>query len=151
VKGTPWLPAFREKFGDEQSDYAAALAEHYQHGPPADWQESFVSAYASVHPWEDWAESWAHFLHMTDTLETAAACGLSLHPPRKDEPSVAKVRSDARERFDALIQDWFALTYVLNNLNRGLGLPDGYPFVLSAPAIEKLSLIQEIILSAARR
>ena len=59
--------------------------------PPADWQERFVSAYASAHPWEDWAETWAHYLHMIDTLETAAACGLSLRPRRRDEPSLPKV------------------------------------------------------------
>jgi hypothetical protein len=150
VKGSAWLQKFRAAFGDERCDYGAALDRHYKEGPPADWQECFVSAYASVHPWEDWAETWAHFLHMTDTLETAAACGLSLRPRRRDEPALPKIRADARASFDSLMEDWFALTYVLNNLNRGLGHPDAYPFVLPTAAIDKLRLVQEIILSAQR-
>ena len=84
----PELDAFRSLFGDERADYAAALATYYDSGAPADWQDRFVSAYASAHPWEDWAETWAHYLHMVDTLETAAACGLSLRPRRRDEPSL---------------------------------------------------------------
>ena len=87
-RGTPELDEFRSLFGDERADYAAALSTHYEHGAPADWQERFVSAYASSHPWEDWAETWAHYLHMVDTLETAAACGLSLKPRRRDEPAL---------------------------------------------------------------
>jgi hypothetical protein len=67
---------FREVFGDDTQDYGAALATHYDNGPPADWQETFVSAYASSHPWEDWAETWAHYLHIVDTLEMAAAFGI---------------------------------------------------------------------------
>src|SRR6202008_4745170 len=105
-------------------------------GPPDDWQERFVSAYASAHPWEDWAETWAHYLPMTDTLETAAAGGLSLRPRRRDEPTL-EAAAEAAGSIDQLIDNWFPLTYVLNNLNRGMGLPDAYPFVLSAPAIEK--------------
>jgi hypothetical protein len=148
VKGNAWLEKIRAAFGDERCDYAAALEQHYQHGPPADWQQWFVSAYASVHPWEDWAETWAHFLHMSDALETAAACGVSLRPHRKDEPALPKIRADARAPFDAVMENWFALTYVLNNLNRGLGHQDAYPFVLSTPAIEKLRLVHEIITSS---
>ena len=83
---------------------------------------------------------------MTDTLETAAACGLSLRPHRQDEPSL---KTDARRgrssSFEQMISDWFPLTYVLNNLNRGLGLPDGYPFILSTPAIDKLRFVHETV------
>ncbi len=85
---------------------------------------------------------------MVDTIETAAACGLSLRPARKDEPTFKKVPEPRPERngsFDKMIDNWFALTYVLNNLNRGLGLPDGYPFVLSSPVIEKLRFIHNTI------
>ena len=78
-------------FGDERQDYAQALQAHYANGPVPDWQQRFVTAYASSHPWEDWAETWAHYLHMTDTLETAAACGVSLKPTRSDEPSLRNV------------------------------------------------------------
>ena len=80
IGGTPEVDEFRSLFGDERADYAASLGAYYERGAPDDWQARFVSAYASSHPWEDWAETWAHYLHMVDTLETAAACGLSLRP-----------------------------------------------------------------------
>jgi hypothetical protein len=148
------LEAFRALFGDERLDYAAALKHHYSNGgPPPDWQQSFVSAYATTHPWEDWAETWAHYLHITDTLETAAACGLSLRPHHDNEPALDHIALQTADRsvgFDQLIADWFPVTYVLNNLNRGMGLPDAYPFVLSAPAIEKLRFIHDVIATAPR-
>ena len=138
--------AFRERFGDERADYSAALQRHYDAGAPIDWQERFISAYASAHPWEDWAETWAHYLHMTDTLETAAACGLSLRPRRADEPALQTARQERPlGPFEQMIDAWFPLTYVLNNLNRGLGLPDGYPFVLSPPVIAKLQFVHDVI------
>ena len=121
---------------------------HHQQGPPADWANSFVSAYASAHPWEDWAETWAHYLHMTDTLETAVGCGLSLRPETADEPGVKPDIDGRRAQRPMRSSDDRALvplTYVLNNLNRGMGLPDGYPFVLSPPAIEKLRFVHEVI------
>jgi hypothetical protein len=147
IKDSVSVDAFRELFGDERTDYGKALQDHYNHGPAPDWQQRFVTAYASSHPWEDWAETWAHYLHMVDTLETASACGLSLRPVRPDEPALnATPRAITRLRsFTLLIDRWFPLTYVLNNLNRGLGLPDGYPFVLSSPAIEKLRFVHEAI------
>jgi hypothetical protein len=140
------IEEFRALFGDERRDYGEALRAHYQNGPPPDWQEHYVSAYASAHPWEDWAETWAHYLHMVDALETAADCGLSLRPARADEPSMTKVSprvSSGELGFQQLIDRWFPLTYALNNFNRGLGLPDAYPFVLSAPAISKLQFAYE--------
>jgi hypothetical protein len=123
------------------------LAVHYANGPAPDWQQRFVSAYASAHPWEDWAETWAHYLHMTDTLETAAACGVSLRPGRADEPSLRRVPESAgtpESPFDRLIDSWHPLTYMLNSLNRGMGLADAYPFVLSAPAVRKLRVVHAI-------
>ncbi len=148
IKGTKQLEPFRKLFGDDQQDYAKSLENHYAQGAPANWQQHFVSSYASSHPWEDWAETWAHYLHMVDTLETAAACGLSLRPGRKDEPTLKNAPEPRPERigsFDKMIDNWFPLTYVLNNLNRGLGMPDGYPFVLSTPVIEKLRFVHDTI------
>jgi hypothetical protein len=146
IRDTQRLTACRELFGDERRDYSAALKHYYEQGPPTDWQQRFVSAYCSAHPWEDWAETWAHYLHMTDTLETAAATGLTLKPTRRDEPSLkANTTIHSVGSFDRMIDNWFSLTYILNNLNRGLGLPDGYPFVLPQPAIEKLRFIDETI------
>jgi hypothetical protein len=148
IKNSTHLDSFRNLFGDERTDYGQALQSHYAKGAAADWQQQFVSAYASSHPWEDWAETWAHYLHMVDTLETAAACGLSLRPARKDEPTLKKApepRPEHNGSFDKMIDNWFSLTYVLNNLNRGLGLPDGYPFILSNPVIEKLRFVGDTV------
>ena len=150
IAGTPELDQFRSVFGDERPDYAASLAGYYDRGAPADWQERFVSEYASSHPWEDWAETWAHYLHMVDTLETAAACGLSLKPRRRDEPALPKAPDPVSSQpvpFQRLIDSWYPLTYVLNNLNRGLGLADAYPFVLSAPAVAKLRFVDDVVKS----
>jgi hypothetical protein len=145
------LDAFRELFGDERADYADALRAHYSAGAATNWRDHFVSAYAAAHPWEDWAETWAHYLHVSDTLETAAACGISIRPRRHGEPAVFHMPQAAGSPavpFDLLIDSWFPLTYVLNNLNRGLGLPDGYPFVLSTPAIDKMRFVHQTILDA---
>jgi hypothetical protein len=152
IRDSDWIGSFRERFGDEGNDYAAALQKYYEAGTPLDWQERFVSAYACSHPWEDWAETWAHYLHMTDALETAAASGLWLRPSRADEPTlkpIAPKRGGRLQAFDVLIENWFPLTYALNNLNRGLGLPDAYPFVLSSTVIEKLRFVHERICALA--
>ncbi|OWK43347.1 zinc-binding metallopeptidase family protein [Fimbriiglobus ruber] len=144
------LDAFRAAFGDERADYGEALKKHYETGAPVDWQAHCVSEYATAHPWEDWAETWAHYLHMTDTLETAASCGVSLRPRRRDDPSVKAIpdpMAASPTPFDNLMDSWFPVTYMLNNLNRGMGLPDGYPFVLSTPVIEKLRFIHDTIAS----
>ncbi len=147
VEDRATLDAFRRLFGDERRDYADALGAYHTSGPPPDWQTYHVSAYAAAHPWEDFAETWAHYLHMVDTLETAAACGLSLQPVRRDEPAFSRppLAAAIRQPFDRLIDRWFPLTYVLNNLNRGLGLPDGYPFVLSPPTIDKLRFVHDLM------
>jgi len=144
----PLLENFRALFGDERADYQRALDRHYGEGPPAHWEDSFISAYSTMHPWEDWAESWAHYLHMVDALETAGATGLALRPKRPDEPQMQPPPdplSPHYRDFDAMVEAWLSLTYVLNNLSRGLGLPDSYPFVLSASAIRKLRFIHDTI------
>jgi len=148
IAATIEIDEFRSLFGDERADYAAALSAYYDNGAPADWQERFVSMYATAHPWEDFAETWAQYLHMVDTLETAAACGLSLTPRRRDEPTAATIPEPVSPQpaaFSALIESWFPLTYVLNNLNRGLGHPDAYPFVLSPSAVAKLKFVDDVV------
>jgi hypothetical protein len=140
--------AFRAVFGDERQDYGEALAAHYRNGAPADWQERFVSAYATAHAWEDWAETWAHYLHIVDTLEMAAYCGLQLRPGRLDEPSLRAappVPTDYRGPFERVIDGWLPVAYLLNNLNRGLGLPDAYPFVLSPQVVAKLRYVHDVV------
>jgi hypothetical protein len=75
-----WLGRVRQLFGDETIDYAAALKNYYAQGSPPDWQARYVSAYASAHPWEDWAETWAHYFHIMDMVETAGSFGMVLKP-----------------------------------------------------------------------
>jgi hypothetical protein len=148
VAGSLRLPAFRVLFGDERADYQESLRRHYAEGAPAGWENSYVSAYAAMHPWEDWAETWAHYLHMIDTLETAAACGISIQPPRGDEPTLTDVPNpvaESRVPFERIMDSWGPITYVLNNLNRGLGNPDAYPFVLSTRSMKKLDFVHETI------
>jgi hypothetical protein len=151
IKDGPHLDRFRELFGDDRADYGQALRRYYDTGAPADWQDRFISAYATAHPWEDWAETWAHYLHMTDTLETAVGCGLSVKPKRVGEPAMKPKTELPRDpsAFDTWLADWYTLTYVLNNLNRGMGLPDAYPFVISAPATEKLRFVHEVVAARA--
>lgn len=146
IANTDRQQAFRALFGDEQMDYGEALKRHYEGGPPVNWQDNFVSSYSTSHPWEDWAETWAHYLHMYDTLETAAACGIMLKPKRRDEPTLqAPPTTPSAAEFDRMIDNWFPLTYALNTLNRGLGQADAYPFVLTGAAIQKLKFVHETI------
>jgi hypothetical protein len=146
VADSEWIDEYRALFGDERQDYGEALKRHYSEGPAADWQSHFVSTYASSHPWEDWAETWAHYLHMLDTLETANACGLALHPVKHDEPELNRVTLPTKtDAFDNIASDWFALTYVLNSLNRSIGMPDSYPFTLSTPVLEKLGFVHKVV------
>jgi hypothetical protein len=147
VDGTPKLENFRTLFGDERVHYAAALQRHYSYGPPPDWPQYFVSAYASTHPWEDFAETWAHYFHMVDTLETANAFGLSVQPrlPKGSELA-AKIDFDPHHGdIDRLIDAWLPLTFAFNSINRSMGLQDLYPFVLAPPAIVKLGFIHTLI------
>ncbi|GGZ01360.1 putative zinc-binding metallopeptidase [Pseudoduganella plicata] len=146
VVGTDWIDEYRALFGDERADYGEALKRHYAEGPRADWASHFVSSYASSHPWEDWAETWAHYLHMMDTLETAHSCGLALNPPKPNEPALEIAVPPAKtDAFDETVSEWFALTYVLNSLNRSIGMPDSYPFTLSTPVLEKLAFVHKVV------
>lgn len=150
VEGTDWLATFRELFGDERSDYGAALQRHYAEGPPADWRERHVSAYASAHPWEDWAETWAHYLHLVDTLDTARSFGLDgerveLSYERFGVDALEGSGDAAPEAFIALVNGWMELTGVLNELSRSMGVGDFYPFVLSRAALRKLHFVHRVV------
>jgi hypothetical protein len=142
------LDRFRELFGDERGDYARSLEMYYRDGPPVGWEESWISAYASAHPWEDWAETWAHYLHMVDTLETAHDYGFSIEGRRLAALHAAGQAApgyDPASSFDRLIADWGALTVALNALNRSMGLPDAYPFALSGKTLDKLAFVHQLI------
>lgn len=152
VRDRPALPGFRNLFGDEGLDYGSALQNHYQSGPPPDWQARHVSAYASSHPWEDFAETWAHYLHIVDTLDTAYAFGLRLRPRHEgvSDPAVAADFAPYREAdFSRLWETWLPVTFAVNSLNRSMGQPDLYPFVLSRTALEKLAFVHRLIRQSA--
>jgi hypothetical protein len=151
IDGSDQLEACRDRFGDERQDYAQAQQRHYDGGAPADWPQHFVSAYASMHPFEDWAETWAHYLHIVDTLDTARSYGMALHPQAVGGAALADVKARRLDPgdFKELMGAWVPLTLALNSLNRGMGLPDLYPFVLSADAIGKLHFVHDIIARAA--
>jgi hypothetical protein len=153
VAGTPWLEGFHALFGDESVDYAASLQRNYAQGPPADWPQHFVSAYASTHPWEDWAECWAHYLHMRDAIDTALSFGLSVDRfnlefmPFTQEALFPPGHPDAEE-FLALLNHWTRLTTLLNEMSRSMGQPDFYPFVLQPEVVRKLHFIHCVVTSA---
>jgi hypothetical protein len=140
------LEEFRALFGDERADYAEALKRHYTSGPPSMWQDAYISSYATSHPWEDFAETWAHYTHMVDTLETARAYGLKLHSPAGAFSEVGVEFSPYKAPSITAISDaWPPLTVALNAVNRSMGQRDMYPFVLSGPVIEKLNFIHGLI------
>ena len=148
VRGGVWHEAFREMFGDEQLDYGSALQAHYAKGAKTGWQGRYVSSYASAHPWEDFAETWAHYLHIVDTLETAAAFGLRVRPKAGRNP-VLDMDIDfdpcRQEDFDALVAAWLPLTYAVNGLNHSMGQQDLYPFVLAPEVMGKLRFVHGLI------
>lgn len=143
------LDDFRGLFGDERDDYAAALDRNYRDGPPADWQDRHVSAYAACHPWEDFAETFAHYLHMVDALETAFALGLRLEP----QPTASAGSLDLADGlspyhqpdFGVLAASWPPLTVAVNELNRSFGQRDVYPFVLNGTVFAKLAFVHDLI------
>jgi hypothetical protein len=148
-----WLAGSRALFGDEMQDYAASLKHHYDNGPPADWKLHFVSSYASTHPWEDWAETWAHYLHMADTIDTAVSMGVDASTVEIEiEPyTSAELWNPEHPNAAAFLEflnSWVLLTQALNELTRSMGQPDFYPFVLPRDAVAKLQFIHEVIRSA---
>lgn len=138
---------FRRFFGDERVDYSNALEKYYEAGAPADWNNQFISPYATSHPWEDWAESWSHYLHLMDTLETAYSFGIAVNPRKANDDleMQAKISRDPYtiNSFDDIVKLWLPLTFAVNSLNRSMGHQDFYPFIISATVIEKLNFIHE--------
>jgi hypothetical protein len=161
VRGGPWHEPFREMFGDERQDYGACLDAHHAYGPPADWQQRFVSAYASAHPWEDWAETWAHYLHLIDLLETAANYRMAFTLPSPEGPMSVRCLDPYKAMaglaapqdasappaigLNELLTQGMGVSLVLNSLNRSLGQEDAYPFVLTTPVLNKLAFVHEIV------
>lgn len=147
VLDTNHLDAFRDRFGDERVPYEAALEQHYTTGADFDWTGTHVSQYATVHPWEDWAETFAHYLHIDAGLATAAAIGLDVGEPAR---SAGHAASSTREDIEIgpMVQSWLGLTIALNEMERSIGQSDLYPFVLSPVVVEKLDFVHRAIANA---
>ncbi len=151
------LARFRTLFGDETADYDAALQNHYANGAPPDWELRHISAYAASHPWEDWAETWAHYLHITDTLEMVRSLDLPLGEldtradlPTSDRgqpplPAPDDGATGSKEPFSRTLARWMVLSEAANSINRCMGLPDLYPFVISPTTAEKLAFVHELV------
>jgi hypothetical protein len=134
-----YLASFNVLFGDPDADYQAAVDRHYRQGPPAGWEDRYVSAYATMHAAEDWAETFAHYLHIRSALDTAAAFGLA--------PATGTFQRKVLgpSAFDTIIEMWLPLAWSLNMVNRSMGKPDLYPFVLPSAVLEKMRLVHELL------
>lgn len=128
--------AFRTLFGDPATpSYRDALERHYRDGPPADWPLRYVSAYATMHPWEDWAETFALYLDIASVLDTAANMGL-IQPVAADDLS-------------AMVREFSRLGLILNEVNREMGLIDVVPEVITPAILEKLAFVHRLVRAAA--
>ena len=151
IDGSEFLAEYRRLFGDERASYQDALDKHYKEGPPEDWREHYISSYATMHPWEDWAETWAHYLHIVDVLETADSFGLQIRPKVVEEQdhhlmTLAKtVKPYECANFDDIYQAWLPVAFAMNSLNRSMGQDDFYPFVINQAVQEKLQFIHHVI------
>jgi hypothetical protein len=157
VRDTAWHVPFRTLFGDERADYGEALRRNYEQGPPAHWRERFISSYASMHPWEDWAESWAHYMHLRSTLQTVGSYGidtshvrLSFTPFGTGELFRQDPAGEGRAFLD-WINAWVILTAVLNETARSMGQPDIYPFVMNRAVVTKLHFVHCVVAESAAR
>lgn len=142
------LERCRAVFGDDRIDYSEALQQHYAKPANDDWKESFISKYAAAHAWEDWAESWAHYMHIVDTLETANAFGVSIRPRAAEGDSMeAKVSFNAynTKNFKWIYDQWLPVTNLMNNMNKSMGLKELYPFVINSTVYKKLEFVHQII------
>lgn len=146
-----WLEQFRACFGDERQDYAQALKSHHNNGAPANWSDTFISAYASSHPWEDWAETFGHFLHLEEGLSLAQHFGLEPNHLRlwatHFDPSLlpAEVDRNTSAAFVADLNRWIRLSLLVNELAEGLGQPHPSPFILNSATVRKLWQVHQAL------
>lgn len=125
---------FRELFGDERDDYQEAMSKHYEEGAPDGWETTYISKYATMHPWEDFAETFAHFLHIRATMHTATSFGLW--------PPIMPVQTESFR--DLVVSLWVPISTGLNQINRSMGKDDLYPFVLTSSVLDKLQFVSEL-------
>jgi hypothetical protein len=153
IWGTRWLEPFRQLFGDERASYSEALKRNYEQGPPADWASKYVSSYASTHPWEDWAETWAHYLHMVASFCTAIGFGIDAGSLRCDVQPFTRdalyAPDDPQgERLLSLLNAWIEMVTVFNEVARSMGYADFYPFVMCKQVVTKLHFVHMVVADA---
>ncbi len=141
------LQAFRSIFGNEEVDYSESLNTYYQNGAPFDWRSRFISKYATAHPWEDWAETWAHYLHLMDMVETSHFFGLKVNPTHLHQEmySMKTVDPYTINDFKTIVQSAIPLSFAVNSINRAMGLADVYPFEVNDHIINKMSFIHDLV------
>jgi hypothetical protein len=146
------LQACRVLFGDDRADYGEALKRHYRASKEDDqsWQDAHISRYATMHPYEDWAETFAHYLHILDTLQTAESFGLGTNDTSGAKrltrrTGVDPTRPDGSTTFDQVVTHWLELSYALNQISRSMGQPALYPFVLAPITVQKLSFVDHLV------
>ncbi len=148
AKNEKWLTQFRQLFGDDRIHYKTALDKHYQNGPVARWSDSYISAYASSHPWEDWAETWAHYFHILETVDTGFAFQMAAISPQNTQSGKrVEINIDPFQphRFGDVMDRFLAISLAINSVNRCMGQPDLYPFVHNQSVITKLEFIHTVI------
>jgi hypothetical protein len=151
VDGTHRSPGFRDLFGDERQDYGSALASHYGGEGSTDWAAEHISQYATMHPWEDFAETFAHYLHIADALETTAAVGVSVNGPTGvAQPLAGSIRSAgladiAAKSMLQVLAEWHGFSLAMNAVNRSMGEPDLYPFVITPAIAHKLAFVHDLV------
>lgn len=148
-----YLDRCRELFGDERAGYAEAIQRHYKFGAPDTWRESFISEYATMHPWEDFAECFAHYLHIADTIDTSREAGMVLHADRvrfSAPRDAAPLESYADAPIERLLYDWRWISLFFNRVNTAMGKDPLYPFEIPPPVVAKLGFVHRVIRQAAR-
>ena len=135
---TDWIKYFIHTFGNPDQNYKESLDRYYANGPRWDWEHYHISAYASMHPLEDWTETWAHYLHMCDTLETAVSFKMIDVNLRSDD-------------FHSIMSKWMELTITMNALTRSVGKPDAYPFTIKKNVTDKLHFVHRVVLGASTK
>ena len=143
-----YLDRCRELFGDERASYSDALDRHYKFGAPADWEETFISEYATMHPWEDFAECFAHYLHITDTLDTTREAGMVLHADRvrfAGPRDITVLESYADAPIERVLFDWKWIALFFNRVNAAMGKGPLYPFEISPPVAAKLGFVHTVL------
>jgi hypothetical protein len=150
---TRYLDECRTLFGDEQVSYADAIARHYVTGAPEGWAESFISEYATMHPWEDFAECFAHYLHITDCIETSREAGMVLHADRvrfTAPGDIVPLQSYADVPVERMLSDWHWMSLFFNRVNTAMGKNPLYPFDIPPAVVTKLGFVHRVVRESAR-